>query len=116
MLNDDVMANGFVLAGFIWTIWWNLDWRRYLKFYGIKGPAYPVWVQFLFRAFFALCSLGAAVELGRRLLLNVRPIQFYFHCLLVAGASFGVIVLMVLAAESIMAERGKSASTLISPD
>jgi hypothetical protein len=109
MLNDDVMTTGFVVAGFIWTIWWNLDWRRYLKFYGIKGPAYPVWVQFLFRTFFALCSLGAAVELGRRLLLSARPIQFYFHCLLAAGACFGVIVLMVLAAESMMTKRGTRA-------
>ena len=109
MLSDDAIIIGFMVAGFVWTIWWNLDWRRYLKFYGIKGPAYPVWVQFLFRTFFALCSLGAAVELGRRLLLSARPIQFYFHCLLVAGAWFAAIVLMVLAAESMMTKRGKRA-------
>jgi hypothetical protein len=109
MLNDDATTIGFMVAGFVWTIWWNLDWRRYLKFYGIKGPAYPVWVQLLFRTFFALCSLGAAVELGRRLLLSARPIQFYFHFLLVAGACFAAIVLMVLAAESMMTKRGKRA-------
>jgi hypothetical protein len=109
MLNDDAITIGFMVAGFVWTIWWNLDWRRYLKFYGVKGPTYPVWVELLFRAFFALCSLGAAVELGRRLLLSARPIQFYFHCLLVAGAWFAAIVLMVLAAESMMTKRGKRA-------
>ena len=107
MLNDDTTTNGFMVAGFVWTIWWNLDWRRYLKFYGIKGPTYPVWVQLMFRTFFALCSLGAAVELGRRLLLNARPVQFYLNCLLVAGAWFAAIVLMVLAAESMMTKRGK---------
>ena len=74
MLNDDALTIGFMVAGFVWTIWWNLDWRRYLKFYGIKGPTYPAWLQLLFRTFFALCSLGAAVELGRRLLLSARPI------------------------------------------
>ena len=109
MLNDDAIAIGFMVAGFVWTIWWNLDWRRYLKFYGVKGPTYPDWVQLFFRTFFALCSLGAAVDLGRRLLLSARPIQFYFHCLLVAGASFAAIVLMVLAAESMMKKRGKRA-------
>lgn len=109
MLNDDTTTTGFMVAGFVWTIWWNLDWRRYLKFYGIKGPTYSVWVQLLFRTFFVLCSLGAAVELGRRLLLNAHPIQFYFHCLLVAGGWFAAIVLMVLAAESMMTERGKRA-------
>ena len=42
MLDDDAVTMGFMVAGFVWTIWWNLDWRRYLKFYGIKGPTYPV--------------------------------------------------------------------------
>jgi hypothetical protein len=107
MLNDDEFVIGFMLAGFIWTIWWNLDWRRYLKFYYINGPAYPVWIQLLFRTFFALCSLGTAVELGRRLLQSAHQVQFYLHCLLVAGAWFAAIVLMVLAAESMMARRGK---------
>jgi len=109
MLNDGATTIGFIVAGFVWTIWWNLDWQRYLKFYGINGPTYPVWVQLLFRTFFALCSLGAAVELGRRLLLSARPIQFYFYCLLAAGAWFAAIVLMVLAAESMMTKRGKRA-------
>src|ERR1700730_6355490 len=107
MLNDDALTIGFMVAGFVWTIWWNLDWRRYLKFYGIKGPTYPAWLQLLFRTFFALCSLGTAAELGRRLLLRARPIQCYFHCVLVAGAWFAAIVLMVLAAESMMAKREK---------
>ena len=109
MLNDDAITIGFMVAGFVWTIWWNLDWRRYLKFYGIKGPTYPVWVQLLFRTFFALCSLGAAVDLGRRLLLSARPIQFYLHCLLVGGVWFAAIVLMVLAGESMMTKREKRA-------
>jgi hypothetical protein len=109
MLIDDAMTTGFIGAGFVWTIWWNLDWRRYLKFYGIKGPTYPFLVQLLFRSFFALCSLGAAVDLGRRLLLSARPIQFYLHCLLVGGAWFAVIVLMVLAGESMMTKREKRA-------
>jgi hypothetical protein len=109
MLNDGATTIGFMVAGFVWTIWWNLDWQRYLKFYGIKGPTYPVWVQLLFRTFFALCSLGAAVELGRRPLLSARPIQFYSYCLLAAGAWFAAIVLIVLAAESMMTKRGKRA-------
>jgi len=109
MLNDDATTIGFLAAGFFWTIWWNLDWRRYLKFYGIKGPTYPVWVQLLFRTFFAVCSVGAAVELGRQLLRSVRSVQFYFHCILAAGACFGGIVLMVLVADSMMKNRGTGA-------
>ena len=109
MLIDDAMTTGFMGAGFVWTIWWNLDWRRYLKFYGIKGPTYPVWVQLPFRVFFALCSLGVAVDLGRRLLLNARPIQFYLRCLVVSVAWFAAILLMVLAAESMMKKQGKGA-------
>jgi hypothetical protein len=107
MLNDDTITIGFMVAGFVWTIWWNLDWWRCLKFYGIKGPTYPVWVQLPFRVFFALCSLGAAVGLGRLLLQSGHPVRFYAECLLVAGAWFAAIVLMVFAAESIIRKRGR---------
>jgi hypothetical protein len=107
MPNEDAMTIGVLVAGFAWTLWWNLDWRRYLKFYGIKGPAYPAWVQIPFRIFFAACSLGTAAELGRRLLQKSHPIGFYFACLKVAGACFVVIVLMVFIAERATRHAGK---------
>jgi hypothetical protein len=64
MLNDDAITIGFMVAGFVWTIWWNLDWRRYLKFYGIKGPTYPVWVQVFVPG--SLCSVfvGSSGRVG----------------------------------------------------
>jgi hypothetical protein len=31
MLNADAITIGFMVACFVWTIWWNLDWRRCLK-------------------------------------------------------------------------------------
>jgi hypothetical protein len=110
MQNDDAMTIGFIAAGFVWTIWWNLDWRRYIKFYRIKGPVYPLWVQLPFRTFFAICSLGAAVELGRQLLYRGHTVQFYFKSLLAAGAWFGVIAFMVVVAESMMKSRESKAN------
>src|SRR6476660_7369653 len=116
MRHDDVMTIGFIAAGFAWTVWWNLDWRRYLKFYGIKGPAYPHWIQLPFRGFFALCSLGAASELWRQLLYGGRTGRFYFECLLAAGAWFGVIVIMVRIAESVMNNGESKAIPPTTPD
>jgi len=99
MPNEDVMTIGVLGAGFAWTLWWNLDWRRYLRFYGFKGPAYPAWVQLPFRIFFAACSLGTALELGRRLLQKSHASGFYFACLKVTGVWFVAIVLMVFIVE-----------------
>jgi hypothetical protein len=105
--NQQVMTTGFFLAGFAWTLWWNLDWRRFIKFYGISGPPDRLWVTIAFRIFFALCSLGAADDLGRRLLQEVRPVRFYSQCLLVAAAWFAVIVLLVKTVEWLNSKRKK---------
>jgi len=99
MPDQDAMTIGFLAACFVWTVWWNLDWRRYLKFYRIKGPGYPMSVQLPFRVFFALCSVGAAVELGRRLLPLSRTTQLYRQCFLVGLGWLGAIVLIVVVVE-----------------
>jgi hypothetical protein len=107
MPNDGVMVTGFLLAGLAWTLWWNLDWRRFIKFYGISGPPYRPWVAIGFRIFFALCSLGAAEDLGRRLLQEGRPVRFYSDCLLVAVAWFTAIILLVRTVEWLNRKREK---------
>ena len=99
MLDQDAMTTGFLGACFIWTVWWNLDWRRYLKFYRIKGPEYPMSVQLPFRIFFALCSVGAAVELVRRLFPLSRTTEFYRQCFLAGLGWLGAIVLIVVVVE-----------------
>ena len=107
MPNDEVLVTGFLAAAFAWTLWWNLDWRRFIKFYGISGPPYRPWVAIAFRIFFALCSLGAAEDLGRRLLEGRRPVRFYSECLLVAAAWFTAIILMVRTVEWLGRKRKK---------
>jgi hypothetical protein len=107
MPNHPVMTTGFFLAGFVWTLWWNLDWRRFIKCYGISGPPYRRWVTIAFRIFFALCSLGAAGDLGQLLLHEARSVPFYSRCLLVAAAWFAVIVLLVKTVEWLNSKRKK---------
>jgi hypothetical protein len=63
MPNEEVMTTGFLLAGFAWTLWWNLDWQRFIKFYGISNRSYPR-IAIGLRVFFALCALGAAGGIG----------------------------------------------------
>jgi len=111
MPNEEVMTTGFRLAGFAWTLWWNLDWRRFIKFYGISGPPYRPWVVIGFRIFFALCSLGAAENLGRRLLPEIRPVRFYSDCLIAAAAWFAAIVLLVITVEWLNGKRKKRVTT-----
>lgn len=107
--NGEVMTFGFLIASFFWTLWWNVDWQRFIKFYGIRGPQYHPWIRTGFRVFFALCSLGAAVDLWRRLQERVRPGTFYRDALIAAGAWFIVIVLLVKTVEWVANKRrGKS--------
>jgi hypothetical protein len=104
---NDAMVIGFLMAGFAWTLWWNIDWQRFIKFYGVNGPPYRRWIEVAFRGFFALCSLGAAEQLWRRLLERTRPAQFYRDAFLIAVAWFIVIVLMVKAVEWLSNRRNK---------
>ena len=108
--SEDVMTFGFLMAAFAWTLWWNIDWPRFIKFYGVSGPPYRRWVKAVFRTFFALCSLGAAEDLLRRLLERTRPANFYGKALLIAIAWFAVIVLLVRIAESIADRKGRPRS------
>jgi hypothetical protein len=107
--NRDVLTVGFLMAGFAWTLWWNIDWQRFIKFYGISGPPYHPWIKAGFRIFFALCSLGAAIDLRRRLLEETRPYKFCWDALVVAADWFIVIVLLVKIVEWVTSKRrGKS--------
>ena len=78
---------------------------RFIKFYGISGPPYRSWIKTGFRIFFALCSLGAAIDLRRRLLEGTRPGKFYWGALVVAAAWFTVIVLLVKTVEWVAGKR-----------
>ena len=51
MPNEEVFKTGFFLAAFAWTIWWNLDWRRFIKFYVSGGPPYRSWIEIGARIF-----------------------------------------------------------------
>jgi hypothetical protein len=93
------MTFGFLCAGFVWTLWWNIDWRRFIKFYIPGGPPYRRWVEITLRVFFAACSLGAADELISRFRGQSRPIGFYREVAGIAVIWFAVIVIMVRTVE-----------------
>jgi hypothetical protein len=48
-----------------WTLWWNLQWKRVMRFW--LKPPYRPWVAVVFRLFFALNFLGAVVGFARQL-------------------------------------------------
>jgi hypothetical protein len=103
----EVMTTGFFLAGFAWTLWWNLDWRRYVKFYGIRNPSNHPLVVIGLRVFFAACSFGAADDLAQRLFQKTRSARFYWDSVLVAAAWFLVIVFMVKTIEWMNSKRAR---------
>ena len=66
--NDPVlqrMNTAALFTAICWTLWWNLQWKRVMRFW-IKPPYRP-WVQVLFRVFFALNFVGAVIGFIRQL-------------------------------------------------
>jgi|SRR5579863_166495 len=99
IVNNDVMDVSFLCAGFAWSVWWNVDWQRFVKFYVHGGPPYRRGVEIGFRTFFAACSVGAGIELVEQVLERGWSLSFYERTLCVAVAWFVVIILMVKTVE-----------------
>ena len=59
------MNTAALFTAICWTLWWNLQWKRVMRFW-IKPPYRP-WVQVLFRVFFALNFVGAVIGFIRQL-------------------------------------------------
>ena len=55
----------FMFTAICWTLWWNLQWRRAMRFW-VRPPNGP-WVQYFFRTFFALSLLGALGQFVKQL-------------------------------------------------
>lgn len=110
-INQDAMRLGFLCAGFAWTLWWNIDWRRFIKFYVPSGPPYRRWVEIVLRVFFAACSLGAADDLISQFREQSRPFGFYKEVAVIAVAWFAVIVVMVKTVEWFAARRKPKSPT-----
>jgi hypothetical protein len=51
----------FLFTGTVWTLWWNIQWKRVMGFW--LRPPYRPEVQWLFRTFFASCFLGSVYTL-----------------------------------------------------
>lgn len=59
------MNIAFMFTAICWTLWWNLQWKRVIRFW--MRPPYHRSVQYIFRTFFALNFLGAVWELAKEL-------------------------------------------------
>jgi hypothetical protein len=56
------MTIAFLFTAICWTLWWNLQWKRVMRFW--VRPPNRLWVQYTFRTFFALNLLGAIWQLA----------------------------------------------------
>lgn len=64
------MMAAFSFTTMCWTLWWNLQWRRAMRFW-VRPPNRPI-TQLAFRVFFALSFVGSVDELVRQL--HVHPL------------------------------------------
>jgi len=59
------MNLAFIFTAICLTLWWNLQWKRVMRFW-VRPPNRP-WVQRAFRIFFALNFLGATWQFVKEL-------------------------------------------------
>ena len=83
-LRLDRIILGFGFAGVLWTLWWNLDYLRFMKFW-VKPP-YKHRTVIIFRILFALCFLSAVRWFVGNLLRSSRPPRAYVEALAVGIA------------------------------
>jgi hypothetical protein len=86
------MNTAALFTAICWTLWWNLQWRRVMRFW-VKPP-YRHWVQVAFRVFFALNFFGALVGFIRQLLLHPLAKQDVLPTVRIAAAMCSVVAVM----------------------
>jgi len=91
--NLDKMTLGFGFAVVLWTLWWNIDYLRFMKFW--LKPLYKQSTVVIFRVLFALWFLGAARWFFENLIRTTRPARVYAEALGVGIAWSLAILLMV---------------------
>ena len=84
---------GFAMAMMIMTLWWNLQWRRFMKFW--IQPPNSERVQIGFRVFFAVSFAGALANVVRELVNAPSAINDTAGALYVGLICMAVITLMV---------------------
>jgi hypothetical protein len=93
----DRMTLGFGIAAFFMTAWWNLQPKRFMKFW-IKPPYKPFTVV-LFKLFFAANVIGAAWYMFDLLRRRHRELSEYRDVAVIAAVCIAVIFVMVTTAE-----------------
>lgn len=99
------MTTGFLIGAFLWALWWNIDWQRFIKFYLPSGPPYSRWAEVVFRTFFAACAFGEGAELVKGLFQGGPEPGFYRNVTGFGVIWFAVIVLMVRTVEWLNSKR-----------
>ena len=92
---------GFIVAGYLFVLWWNIEWKRIIKFWMWSGPPYRRSVEILFRTFFALCLAAGAFDLWRRVQEKARPSRFYRDAGIFAAVCLAVMVFMLVSVERV---------------
>ncbi len=103
------METAFLFTVMCWTMWWNLQWKRVMRFW-VKPPYRP-WVEVLFRIFFAANFFGAVVGFVRQLISHPLAKQDVFPTIWIAAIMCAVVVVMS-ASVLWMAERSDTKTAL----
>lgn len=66
---------GFAIAMVVVTLWWNLDWKHFMRYWLLRAPPYSKPWEIGFRTFFLFSLLGAAVNFVRQVHERSRTVK-----------------------------------------
>jgi hypothetical protein len=89
---EQSLNTSFLFTAVCWTLWWNLQWKRVMRFW--LKPPYRLWVTVAFRVFFALNFFGAVDGLVRQLHTHPPSGQNIGFTMKVAAIMCAVVALM----------------------
>jgi uncharacterized membrane protein YwzB len=110
VVSPDIMKLGFGFAGALFTLWWNLQYLRFMRF--LIEPPYKAWTVGVFRIFFALCFGGALSSFIQDIARTPRSQVSYLEVFKVVLGWCVLIVAMVYLAEYIQRNRRQSSENM----
>lgn len=91
------MTTAFLLTAIVWTFWWNISWKRVMRFW--LKPPYKTWTQYGFRLFFAANLIGAVVQFSiqiHKYPLSIHDALSVFEISLIMGVVIGIMTVTTL--------------------
>lgn len=108
MLIKDATRLGVWLGAFFCTLWWSIDWSRYIRRNLRIDPPYHPWLKIVIRGLLALFVFGSFLGLVAEWPPGIRSATFYGTVLGMALILFAAVHLLLTLRERVPSGKQRS--------